>query len=132
MSEVETQPAPRPETSAALVEACARAAHEINRAYCDTLGEAQPSWEAAPDWQKNSARNGARDVLEGRAVTPRAQHELWLAEKRAEGWIYGEVKDAEKRTHPCLCEYDDLPLAQRAKDHLFRAVVFLIAEIVGN
>jgi hypothetical protein len=42
-----------------VMSACARAAHEANRAYCGALGDwSQPSWDAAPQWQKDSARNG--------------------------------------------------------------------------
>ena len=29
-------------------------------------------------------------------------HESWCAAKVRDGWIYGDVKDAEARTHPCL------------------------------
>ena len=32
-----------------IIEACARAAHEANRAYCLALGDtSQPSWDDAP------------------------------------------------------------------------------------
>src|SRR5438105_262770 len=38
-----------------VVEACARAAHEVNRAYCLALGDAsQVAWEDAPEWQRSS------------------------------------------------------------------------------
>jgi hypothetical protein len=46
-----------------------------------------------------------------------------LAEKKADGWVYGEVKDPEKKEHPCLVEYEELPKDQQAKDSLFIAVV---------
>ena len=35
----------------------ARVAHEINRAYCASLGDtSQPAWEDAPEWQQQSAK----------------------------------------------------------------------------
>jgi hypothetical protein len=40
-----------------------------------------------------------------------------------EGWVYGETKDPVAKTHPCLVAYNDLPIEQQVKDHLFRAVV---------
>jgi hypothetical protein len=40
-----------------------------------------------------------------------------------DGWVYGEVKDAEKKTHPCLVPFDQLPLFQQKKDKLFCAIV---------
>ena len=34
----------------------AQVAHEINKAYCEAIGDnSQLSWEDAPDWQKDSA-----------------------------------------------------------------------------
>ena len=114
-----------------IVEACARAAHEVNRAYCLALGdESQTPWESAPEWQKTSARNGVAGALSGN--TPEQSHEGWLAEKRATGWKYGPVKDPEKKEHPCFVPYAELPEAQRAKDFLFTTTVRTVAEALGR
>lgn len=102
----------------------ARAAHEINRAYCASLGDTtQAAWADAPEWQKASALAGVDMHTANPDATPEQSHESWLAQKTAEGWAYGEVKDAEKKLHPCFLPYAKLPLEQRAKDYLFRAVV---------
>lgn len=115
------------ETPGALVEAAARAAHEVNRAYCHALGdESQPQWYEAPDWQKDSARAGARMHIES-DVSPEDSHAAWMAQKLGEGWKYGPVKDPDKKEHPCMVPFAELPPEQRAKDHLFRAVVTQVA-----
>ena len=102
----------------------ARVAHEINRAYCASLGDtSQPSWDDAPEWQKGSALAGVDMHLANPDATPENSHESWLAQKTAEGWKYGPVKDAQKKEHPCFLPYAELPPEQKAKDHLFRAVV---------
>lgn len=104
------------------IEACARAAHEANRAYCLALGDtSQAAWDEAPDWQKSSARNGVGGVFAGNG--PEQSHESWLAEKTATGWKYGPVKDPEKKEHPCFVPYAELPESQKAKDHVFVTVV---------
>ena len=54
--------------------------------------------------------------------SPSASHDSWLAQKRAEGWKFGPVKDAVKKEHPCFVEYDELPLDQRRKDYIFAAI----------
>lgn len=41
-------------------------------------------------------------------VIARKDHERWLQEKRAEGWVYGPVTDFEKRIHKDLLEWEDL------------------------
>lgn len=104
-------------------EQIARVCHEANRAYCATLGDfSQAAWEDAPDWQHESAIHGAEAHLAG-ILTPEQSHELWLKEKTETGWSYGDVKDAEKKTHPCFRPYAELPEDQRRKDALFKAVV---------
>jgi hypothetical protein len=113
------------------IEACARAAHEANRAYCIAIGDdSQPSWEEAPDWQKSSARNGVTGVIAGN--TPEQSHESWLAEKRLTGWKFGPKKDPEKKEHPCFVAYAELPAAQKAKDSVFVGVVLCMAQALGE
>jgi hypothetical protein len=46
-----------------------------------------------------------------------------MADKEADGWKHGPVKDPEKKEHPCMVPYGQLPAEQRAKDYLFIAVV---------
>lgn len=108
----------------------ARVAHEINRAYCASLGDtSQPAWEDAPEWQQQSAIAGVEMHLANPDATPEQSHESWLAQKVAAGWVYGEVKDAEKKEHPCCRPYDELPQEQKAKDYLFRSVVHMLKDI---
>jgi hypothetical protein len=107
----------------AIIEQCAKAAHNVNRAYCAALADdSQPSWEEAPAWQRESAINGARNALLG-DTTPQDIHESWFDEKIDAGWTWGRKKDPEKKTHPCMLPYDLLPMRQRMKDTIFLAVV---------
>lgn len=109
----------------------ARVAHEINRAYCLALGDtSQPEWEAAPSWQRASAIHGVEFHLANPNAWPWASHDSWSRQKIADGWVHGEVKDAEKKTHPCLVPFNDLPVEQQAKDYLFRAVVHALRDEV--
>lgn len=102
----------------------ARVCHEINRAYCFSIGDdSQPSWEDAPDWQKDSAIAGVKAHLDNPDMTPEQSHESWIEHKRADGWSWGPKKDPEKKEHPCFCRYDQLPQEQRTKDYLFKAVI---------
>lgn len=106
------------------IEQIARVAHEANRAYCETLGDtSQVPFDAAPGWQKQSAVEGVRGIYEGRITGPGDSHRSWQAEKEREGWKYGEVKDAAAKTHPCMVPFEELPVEQQVKDHLFFAVV---------
>ena len=104
-------------------EEIARACHEVNRAYCQALGDtSQPAWEDAPEWQRASARLGVELHMSG-DHGPEASHESWMKQKLEEGWKYGPVKDPERKEHHCIVPFDQLPREQQAKDFLFRAVV---------
>ena len=101
----------------------ARVCHEVNRAYCEALGDnSQPSWEDAPEWQRSSARMGV-DLHTMGDHGPEASPISWMKQKLDEGWKYGLVKDPEKKEHPCIVPFDQLPVDQQAKDFIFRAVV---------
>jgi hypothetical protein len=102
----------------------ARACHEVNRAYCQALGDnSQPAWEDAPQWQRDSALLGVKLHTENPDATPAASHESWLKQKAEEGWKYGMVKNPDVKEHPCFMPFDRLPREQQAKDYIFRAVV---------
>ena len=105
------------------IELIARTCHNVNKAYCEGQNDfSQVEWDDAPEWQKESARDGVNYHL-ANDVTPEESHESWLEYKLSEGWVYGKEKDAEKKTHPCMMRYSELPKYQRTKDSLFKSVV---------
>lgn len=108
------------------VEFAAALAHEANRAYCQSIGDdSLLPWSDTPEDIRNSARSGVRFVWDG-TKTPEQSHENWLKFKEADGWHYGPVKDAERKTHPAFLPYKDLPEEQKIKDHIFRSVVLAV------
>lgn len=112
------------------IEQIARICHETNRAYCQSIGDdSQKSWEEAEEWQRDSAMKGVKFSLENPHASASAQHDSWLAQKEQDGWKYGPVKDAEKKEHPCFVPYEQLPLEQRLKDHLFKGIVRAFREL---
>lgn len=107
------------------IETIARVCHEANRAYALATGE-DPSkvhkrWESVDEEIRQSSRRGVQTRLDG--ATQRELHESWCEGKRADGWVYGEVRDNDARIHPCLVDYDALPESQRKKDDLFAGIV---------
>jgi hypothetical protein len=105
-------------------EQIARACHEVNRAYCQSLGDnSQPAWEDAPDWQRDSAMLGVDLHTNNPHAGPEASHESWMAQKVADGWTYGPEKRPDLKQHPCMVPFAELPVEQQAKDYIFRAVV---------
>jgi hypothetical protein len=114
-------------------EQIAQVAHEINKAFCESINDmTQPSWENAPNWQKDSAINGVKFHIENPQASPSASHENWLKEKIADGWKHGETKNPETKEHPCCVPYDQLPIEQRSKDYLFKQVVHSLKPFINN
>ena len=111
-------------TAGFAYEDVAKICHEANKAYCATIGDnTQPSWEDAPEWQKESAINGVRFHCLNENTTPADSHNSWLKEKTEQGWSWGEIKDAEKKEHPCFTAYENLPKSQQIKDYIFKNIV---------
>jgi len=107
----------------------ARVAHQVNRAYCEALGDmSQLDWENAPAWQKSSAMNDVDFHRKNPNAGPSHSHEEWLKEKELNGWTYGPIKDEGKKEHPCFVQYEDLPVEQKAKDYIFRAIVHALVD----
>lgn len=91
------------------VEAIARLCHNVNAAYCFSIGDrSQCEWENAPQWQKDSAIAGVQFHIANHCADPSGSHESWLKTNR-QIMEYGPVKDIEKR---------------RTKDYLFAAIVW--------
>jgi hypothetical protein len=112
------------------IETTARIAHEVNRAYCRSIGDfSQLPWDDAPTWQKESARNGVAFIRGNKLAGPGDSHRSWLKEKIDNGWTFGIVKDAEKKRHPCMVPFEGLPHEQQVKDWLFCGVVRAIDDM---
>lgn len=43
-------------------------------------------------------------------------HDVWAVGRISEGWTYGLVKDAEKKTIPQMVAYDELPESEKEYD----------------
>lgn len=112
------------EVSEEMEKEIARVAHEVNRAYCASIGDhTQKAWNDAPGWQQESAIDGVRYHRKNPDAPLSDSHENWMKTKRKEGWKYGPEKDEVKKEHPCFVPYNELPQEQRSKDFIFAAVV---------
>ncbi len=98
--------------------------HQANKAWCEQNGDpSQKDWADAEQWQRDSAIKGVEFRLDNPEAGNDGQHNSWMNEKIGQGWVYGEVKDAEAKTHPCIVPYNLLPKYQQKKDALFSAIV---------
>jgi len=110
----------------------AKVCHEANKAYCEGLGDfTQRPWEQAPTWQQDSVIDGVMFYLQA----PRQVHELHenrMKLKEADGWKLGPIKDAEKKEHPCMVPFGELPIQQQLKDGLFLSIVVSLSPMLAG
>lgn len=107
----------------------ARVCHEANRAWCIANADpSQVSWEDAPEWQKESTIQSVLFRIQNPDAKLDAQHNQWMKDKIEAGWVYGPVKNAETKEHPCIVPYEQLSEFEKRKDALFAAIVLALTE----
>jgi len=62
--------------------------------------------------------NGIRHFLDNPEMTAEQIHEDWRRFKEKDGWQYGPIRDEQKKEHPCMVPYNELPEQERKKDEL--------------
>ena len=43
-------------------------------------------------------------------------HDVWAETRISQGWTYGKERNDEKKTHPCLIPYEELPDNEKEYD----------------
>lgn len=108
-----------------LVNLCCRAAYEASRAWCHSIGDdSHKPFDDLSTAEKAPIRESVIGILQGNI--PEQIHEDWRRRKIADGWSYGSEKDEERRSHPALLPYAELPLEQRVKNDIWRGVTQLM------
>lgn len=98
--------------------------HQVNKLWCELNGDdSQKDWGEAEQWQRDSAIKGVEFRLANPQTGEDAQHNAWMEDKIKDGWVYGEEKNAELKTHPCITAFENLPEFQQKKDKLFCVIV---------
>ena len=107
----------------------AQVMHEAVRAWQKANRQpAAPPWSRAPQWMQEASMEAVLWRLNNPDAPASAQHDQWLAKKKADGWVYGRKKSGRKKTHPMIVPYDDLPEVERRKDAMVGALIDSLAK----
>ena len=83
---------------------------------CFQIAADQPYNEIPNEDQWNSLINGVKYALTNPNASAEENHENWMEMKFSQGWKYEKIKDFEKKTHPDLIPFKDLPKIEQKKD----------------
>ena len=56
------------------------------------------------------------EILELCELIAENTHEVWAEGRIKDGWSFGEKRDDEKKLHPCLIPYGELPESEKEYD----------------
>ena len=59
-------------------------------------------------------------------------HQDWVEAYEKNGWVYGSVRDVERRTHPDMVPFADLGQLERDKDYVFVALCEIARSYIYN
>ena len=106
------------------IEVVAQICHEMNRRFSELNNlPVRPTWDELSNFDKEFFVQAVRGLKEDPNRSPALNHDQWCKAKLAQGWTYGPHQDEDRKTHPCLVLYNDLPRNQRVKDSLFITLV---------
>lgn len=58
----------------------------------------------------------SEEILLLREKIAKNVHDVWAVGRMREGWVYGEKRDDEKKTSPCLVPYEELSEEEKEYD----------------
>lgn len=61
--------------------------------------------------------------------TPNKAHQSWMKSYFKMGWKFGKTRDVNKKTHPDLLPFYELPQNERDKDAIFLAFMWLVKNL---
>lgn len=100
----------------------ARVCYDSIKALNESVGDYwMVPWGEASQNEKNFFIKGVQEVW-GAGCDAKAAHEIWMKNRLSEGWSRGP-KNTRKQTHPSLIPFSKLSQFEKAKDHIFAAIV---------
>ncbi len=114
------------------IEQISRLTHEADRAIRSSMGQEILGWDRLEATLKLGWRSKVAAFKGPDGITPMMRHESWVSDMTAAGWTLDAVTDGDKKTHPAICPYGDLPDQVHLLDGVFIALINACSEINKN
>ncbi len=73
----------------------------------------------------------SNEILELSERLAKNVHEVWAAGRIADGWSYGEVRDDERKLHPCIVPYNELSEIEKEYDRRTSQETLKVMQVLG-
>lgn len=88
---------------------------------CFQMGADLPLHDVADDYEISKERlesltAGTEWALSHPTATEEDNHNEWMKAKELQGYTYGEKLDIDKKTHPSMVPFNELPPVEKRKD----------------
>lgn len=60
----------------------------------------------------------SQGILELTELLAKNAHDIWALQRISDDWRYGDRRDDQKKEHPCLVPYEDLPESEKEYDRI--------------
>ena len=116
----------------ALIGIVAKVIHSANRAYVDAIGGRafNPTWEEYGESKRQDLINAIINTVKD-PQTPQASHENWCVAMEKAGWSKDIKLDYNRKTHPNMVPYDQLPFEEQFKDQLYMGIASIFCAGLG-
>lgn len=113
------------------ITAFSQIAYKLDQAYSVAVyGETKPAWQTLSAEDRKHITDRVVYYLTDPNAVISSLHEKWVHSKLTSGWTYGTAYNEEKKTHPLLVSYSDLPLTRRVGDTLFMQTVQTLSRLM--
>lgn len=58
------------------------------------------------------------DIKELTELLAKNAHDTWSRQRMSEGWVYGSQRNDDRKEHPCLIAYEELPDSEKEYDRI--------------
>lgn len=103
--------------------------HTITSVFDRPDGSVVMTWAELPEEKKVLAQTAVLVIwmrlTAGEDLTPQEAHRIWMIGKLNNGWTHGKEFCDEKKTHPCIVPFEELPPIERLKDELWITLIKL-------
>jgi len=112
----------------------ARFVYEAARLEAEVSGRriVPESWEdREDDFKEQFVKVVEKQCSDEKFEGPEQAHDSWWQKYIDMGWQYGPERSVEKRTHPDMVPFHELPADEREKDEIFLRLCY-VAEAMQN